>query len=249
MSARGINYNSDFWRKRAERFNSLEWVNNQLYLDVFVRAGQFKKTDIVLDVGTGTGIVAHAVAPLVKEVIGLDKSQEMLEHSNWSGNMYFVRRNILEPIFNDEVFDKVTARHVFHHILRNTQKAMNECYRVLKRGGMMVFSEGVPPSLEVKKDYIEIFKLKEKRLTFMEDDLKSLMEKAGFRNIEVNIVWLRRMSVRNWLTNSGLPKSIQDRIFELHVNAQDYFKRAYNMIEGEGDCLIDMKMAILTGIK
>ena len=126
---------------------------------------------------------------------------------------------------------------------------MNECYRVLKTGGLMVFSEGVPPSPEVKQDYIEIFKLKEKRLTFMEADLIALMERAGFNNIQVNIVWLRRMSVRNWLTNSGLPQSIQDEIFELHVNAKDYFKRAYNMVEADRDCLIDMKMAILIGMK
>jgi len=173
----------------------------------------------------------------------------MLEHSNWYGNMYFIRRNILDPIFNDGVFDKVTVRQVFHHIVRGTQKAMNECYRVLKPGGLMVFSDGVPPSLRVKQDYIEIFKLKEKRLTFVEDDLVALMERAGFKNIQMKIVWLQRMSVRNWLTNSGLPQAIQDKIYDLHVNAKDYFRRAYHMVEADGDCFIDMKMPILTGEK
>jgi len=249
MSRRIINYNSDFWRKRSEYYNKLEWANNQLYLDAFVEAGSFKKTDVVLDVGTGTGIIAHAISPFVKEVIGLDKSQHMLEHSNWFGNMYFIKRNIFDPIFKDEVFDKVTARQVFHHILRGTQKAMNECYRVLKKGGLMVFSEGVPPSPEVKQDYIEIFKLKEKRLTFMEEDLITLMERAGFKNIQTNIIWLRQMSVTNWLVNSGLPQPIQGRIFDLHANAGGYFKKAYNMVEIEGDCLIDMKMVTLTGGK
>lgn len=249
MSPRRINYDGNFWRQRAEKYNSLEWASHKLYLDEFVKMGKFKKTDIVLDIGTGTGIIAHAVAPFVNAAIGLDKSQAMLEHSNWYGNMYFIKRNIFNPIFKDDVFDKVTARQVFHHILRGTQQAMNECYRVLKVGGLMIFSEGIPPSPEVKQDYIEIFKLKEKRLTFMEDDLIALMERAGFKNIEVNIVWLRKMSIKNWLTNSGLPQPIQDEIFELHVNAKDYFKKAYNMAEAEGDCFIDMKMAILTGMK
>lgn len=243
------NYNSNFWKTRAQHYDELEWVNHQLYLDAFVKAGDFKKTNVVLDIGTGTGIIAHAVAPFVKEVIGLDKSQHMLEHSNWSGNMYFIKRNILDPIFKDRVFDKVTARLVFHHILKGTQKAMNECHRVLKKGGLMVFSEGVPPSPEVKQDYIEIFKLKEKRLTFMKEDLIALMERAGFEHIQSEILWLRKMSVRNWLANSGLPQSIQDRIFECHVNAKDYFKKAYDMVEIEGDCLIDMKMIVLTGEK
>lgn len=249
MSRVAINYNSNFWKKRADNYNKLDWVNHQIYLDRFVQEGNFKKTDVVLDVGTGTGVVAHAVAPFVREVIGLDKSQHMLEHSNWYGNMYFIKRNIFNPIFKDEVFDKVTARHVFHHILKGTQKAMNECYRVLKKGGLMVFSEGVPPSPEVKQDYVEIFKLKEKRLTFMEEDLFALMKRAGFINIKTEILFLKKMSVRNWLANSGLPQPIQDRIFELHVDAGDYFKKAYDMVESDDDCWIDMKMVILTGEK
>lgn len=239
----------EFWKIRSEHYNELEWANHQLYLNAFIRAGKFKKTDIVLDVGTGTGIIAHAVSPFVRQVIGLDKSQAMLEHSNWYGNMYFIKRNILSLIFTDEVFDKVTVRQVFHHILRGTQKAMNECWRMLKRDGMMILSEGVPPSIEVKKDYIEIFKLKEKRLTFMEEDLITLMENAGFKDIQVDIVYLRKMSIRNWLKNSGLSQVTQDEIFRLHIDAKPYFKKAYNLIETEGDCLIDMKMAILTGEK
>lgn len=245
----GLGYDEDLWQRRSELYDRLEWTKNQSYLDDFVRAGDFKKTDIVLDVGTGTGIVARAVAPLVSQVVGLDKSQAMLEHSNWQGNMYFVKRDILAPLFKDEVFDKVSARHVFHHILLDTQQAMNECYRVLKKGGQMIFSEGVPPSLEVKPDYIEIFRLKEKRLTFMEEDLIALMHRARFRDIQVNITWLRKMSVKNWLTNSSLPQSIQDKIFDLHINAKDYFKRAYSMTEANADCFIDMKMAILVGTK
>ena len=77
MKSNERNYYSDFWRKRSERYNALEWANHQSYLNAFAQAGDFKKTDIVLDVGTGTGIVAHAISPLVKQVIGLDKSQDM----------------------------------------------------------------------------------------------------------------------------------------------------------------------------
>jgi len=244
-----INYNQAFWKIRSEHYNDLEWANHRLYLDAFVEVGDFKKSDVVLDVGTGTGIIAHAISPLVKEVIGLDKSQDMLEHSNWHGNMYFIKRNIFDPIFDEGVFDKITCRQVFHHILRNRQKAMDICYHMLKRGGMMVFSEGVPPTKRVKKDYVEIFRLKEKRATFYEEDLASLMKKSGFKNVNVKFVYLKKMSVRNWLANSGLPMAVQEKIYLLHKNAADYFKKGYDMVEEGDDCLIDMKMVILTGMK
>ena len=204
------NKDLEFWKIRSENYNELEWAREDRYLKAFVEEGDFKKTDVVLDVGTGTGIVAHAIASLVDEVIGLDKSQDMMEHSNWKNNKYFIKRDIRDPFFNEDVFSVVTARMVFHHILENTQEAMRECYRILKKGGRMVFSEGVPPSKEVKKDYIEIFRLKEKRLTFYEEDMIALMENAGFKNITLKTVVLPQMSVRNWLDNSGLSQNVKD---------------------------------------
>ena len=83
----------------------------------------------------------------------------------------------------------------------------------------------------------------------MEEDLVALMERAGFANVQVSTVRLKRMSVSNWLTNSGLPQATQDRIFDMHMNASDYFKRVYDLIEADGDCFIDMKMAIVIGVK
>ena len=105
----------------------------------------------------------------------------------------------------------------------------------------MVFSEGVPPSKEVRDDYIEIFRLKEKRLTFYREDLVALMENAGFKEITLKTLVLPQMSVRNWLDNSGLQKSIKDKIYRLHINSKDYFKKDYNMTITNSDCFIDSR--------
>ena len=249
MAKNSLNFESEFWKERAKKYNELEWANNKKYLEVFIKSGGFQKNDIVLDVGTGTGIIAHTVSPIVKEVIGLDKSQDMLEHSNWDGNKYFIKRDILNPIFKDETFDKITARQVFHHILYSTQKAMDECYRLLKGGGKMILSEGVPPDAKVKEDYIRIFELKEKRLTFLEKDLEVMMKKSGFKNIRTKTFILENMSIKNWLGKSGLPKEIQNQIFNLHINSTGHFKRVYNLKRTKYDCLVNFKMAILVGEK
>ncbi len=238
-----------FWKIRSKRYNNLKWVKDSSYLKAFISSTDFNKNDIVLDVGTGTGVIVHALAPKVKEVIGLDISQDMLEHSNWRDNKYFIKRDIKDTIFYDNVFDKVTARLVFHHIIERTQKAMDECYRILKRGGKMVLSEGIPPKPELKKDYSRIFKLKEKRLTFLEEDLVNLMKKSGFKNISVITHIMKKFSVKNWLENSGLYQEKQDKIFEMHVTGSDIFRKAYNMKIVNGDCLIDVKNLILVGEK
>ena len=155
----------------------------------------------------------------------------MLRSSNWNGNKYFVLRDIREPFFHDEVFDKFTTRMVFHHIVERSDEAMAECYRVLKRGGRIILSEGVPPCKEVKEDYARIFRLKEDRVTFLEEDLQALLERAGFVNVEVQTIRLKHMSVRNWLSNSGLPEETQEKIFRMHADARPYFKKAYDMVE------------------
>jgi ubiquinone/menaquinone biosynthesis C-methylase UbiE len=138
---------------------------------------------------------------------------------------------------------------VFHHILNDTQKAMNECHRVLKKNGRLIFSEGVPPSEHVKPFYREMFKLKEERLTFMEDDLEKLMKNAGFRKIKKIIHWNKQSSIRNWLDNSGLPKDVCNRIYKMHMGLDEKGKRDYGMVIKKEDCLIDMKFAILVGEK
>ncbi len=173
----------------------------------------------------------------------------MLDHSNWKDNKYFIKRDIRDSIFCDNVFDKVTARMVFHHITERTQEAMDECYRILKTGGKMILSEGVPPIPEVKEDYKRIFKLKEKRLTFTEEDLVNLMKNSGFKNIRVFAHVMKNFSVRDWLNNSGLPRDKQNKIYELHVSGSEIFKKAYNMKKVNGDCLIDTKNLILVGEK
>ena len=244
-----MNNQEQFWKIRSEGYNSLKWVNDNSYLTAFINACEPNENDLVLDVGTGTGIVAHAIAPLVKEVIGLDLSQDMLKHSNWQENKYFIKRDIRKRIFHEEIFDKVTARMVFHHIVDDASIAMDECFRVLKKGGKIILSEGIPPVPAVKDDYINIFKLKEERLTFLEEDLIRMMEKSRFKNIKVLTHIMKNFSVKNWLENGGLPQERQDKIFEMHVTGSDIFKKAYNMRIINGDCLIDVKNIILIGEK
>ena len=67
-----------FQGKRAKLYSNLDWANELSFINTIVAAGHFQKTDKVLDVGTGTGIMARAVAPFVDKVMGIDISHDML---------------------------------------------------------------------------------------------------------------------------------------------------------------------------
>ena len=240
-----------FWKTRAENYEKLEWAIKGGYLHKFLDSGDFHSEDSVLDVGTGTGIIAHTISPFVKKVVGIDISKDMLSHAfdHRTDNEEFLKMDATCLEFKSETFSKVTARMVFHHILENTQKAMNESFRVLKPGGKIIFSEGVPPSEHIKTFYSEMFKLKEERLTFMDSDLVLMLRRAGFKNIQEVVYWNRKSSIKNWLDNSGLSREIQENIFEMHLNLDERGKQDYNMLLENGDCFIDMKFMILVGEK
>ncbi len=240
-----------FWSMRAKRYNSLEWVNKGDYLHAFLEAGAFHEDDAVLDVGTGTGIIAHTISPFVKRVVGVDISEDMIRQAANPAfrNVEWKRMDAHDLQFPGGTFDRVTARMVFHHVTSRTQEAMAECNRVLKKNGVMVFSEGVPPTRHVVPFYTEMFKLKEDRITFMDEDLIRLMKTAGFRSIKKKIYMNRGASIKNWLVNSGIPQKNQDAIFKMHVELDTRGKRDYNMVLKDGDCFIDMKFVILTGVK
>ncbi len=239
----------EFTGNRAKLYNNLEWAKESSLIDLIVELGRFQSTDKVLDVGTGTGIMANAITPLVREVTGIDISRSMLALNHTNGNFKSVLGDIRNSELPTQYFDKVIARQVFHHILDKTQEAIDECCRVLKPGGLMILAEGIPPTLEIKPHYIKVFRIKEERITFMEEDLVKLLQNSGFQDIYLVSIWQRQMSIRNWLDNSGLPKGKTDKIFGLYSEYESLCKRAYNMTTTNNDFFIDMKQAIIIGKK
>ena len=209
-----------FWEIRAAHYDKLFWVKDENYLDEIIRVGKFKKTQIVLDVGTGTGIVARKLINHVKHVLAIDISHSMLDKGKWEG-MSIIKWDIGNTLFRESLFDKITARMVFHHILSNLDRVLLRCYDVLKEGGEIIVAEGVPPTddEEVISWYTNMFKLKEDRRTFSIEMLQYFLEKNGFVNIKTHIYIIERFSINNWLRNSGLTKARQEKIYKMHINA------------------------------
>ena len=239
------------WSVRAKAYEKLEWSKRPGYLQDFVAAGDFQPTDWVLDVGAGTGIVAHVVAPLVAKVVGIDISLDMLEHARISqmSNEIFEEGEASKLHFPDAQFDKVMARMVFHHLVDDGDQAIQECYRVLKPGGLMILSEGTPPDHSLKDWYTRMFALKEQRLTFFEEDLMALMSNGGFSVDRVLTYVSPQVSIGNWLRNSGLPPERQDRIMQMHFELDEAGRQHYNMVIADNDVLCDFKYITLVGSK
>ena len=98
-----------------------------------------QKGDLVLDVATGTGNTAFALAPHARRVIGLDLTREMLLEAGKVAteknilNVDWVIGDAEHLPFQDETFDVYTVRAAPHHFL-DVDAFMAEAFRVLKPG-------------------------------------------------------------------------------------------------------------------
>jgi ubiquinone/menaquinone biosynthesis C-methylase UbiE len=102
----------------------------------------------VLDVGTGTGVLTHALAPLLEpggEVCGIDLSKIMIDEatqraSDLPGTFKFHKADAMSLPFADDEFDASMSSIVFQH-LPDPAAALGEMVRVTKPGGTVSIIE------------------------------------------------------------------------------------------------------------
>jgi ubiquinone/menaquinone biosynthesis C-methylase UbiE/choline kinase len=237
------------WAARAQRYDQLQWVNNDRLLAAMVAAAATQRPQRVLDVGTGSGKVLLALRDALGrgEFWGVDLSREMMEHipRKEGLTLRIANAETLEEI-PDGHFDLVTARMVFHHV-DDLLRAMRSIARVLRPGGCLVACEGVPPSTRTVRWYTEMFRYKEDRRTLTEGDLIHAFARAGFCEIHTDTVVMEKASLNNWLDNSGIPQRNIDVIKEMHFKAPAEVASDYDMEFVNGDCLMTWRFAVVTG--
>lgn len=100
-------------------------------------------TDRVLDIATGTGTVALALAPSAAEVVGTDIAPAMLEQARQRAagrsNVQFVLAEATALPFADQSFDVVVCGAGLFFV-PDMVAALSEWQRVLRPGGEVVFS-------------------------------------------------------------------------------------------------------------
>jgi len=99
-----------------------------------------------LDVGTGAGTLALALAPLVREVVGVDIVPALLKRARADApeNVSFLEGDATSLPFEEGSFDLVCTRRTIHHILR-PERAVAELARVTTRGGHIFVDDQIAP--------------------------------------------------------------------------------------------------------
>jgi ubiquinone/menaquinone biosynthesis C-methylase UbiE len=103
----------------------------------------------VLDSGAGTGALALALAPLVREVVALDIVPELLDLGRQAAaefpNVTFLEGDATRLPFDLDSFDLVSCHRTLHHIAR-PELAISELARVASFGGRVLIIDQIAPA-------------------------------------------------------------------------------------------------------
>ena len=107
---------------------------------------EFKATDVVVDIGGGTGRIAKFFVGRVKSITVIDPSEGMIEKCRKHKDITCVKGLAERLPLSDETVDKIIIVDAFHHF-RDQILAASEMKRVLIPGGRIAVEEFNPKIL------------------------------------------------------------------------------------------------------
>jgi ubiquinone/menaquinone biosynthesis C-methylase UbiE len=175
------------------------------------------RDEMVLDVGTGTGLVANLVAPRVDPgvVFGIDLSESMLSiaRAHREKNVQFLGMAAEHLVFRPETFDLVMMGEALAYLADPTM-ALEDAHRVLKTGGRLavscqrrslntraqdLFFQGLAPL--ARRHYLSLPRYSSERSRFGEPEvLPKILAAAGFDMVKVTemVTGGRATDAREW---------------------------------------------------
>lgn len=209
-------------------------------LDAVVRLADASPQWVALDVATGGGHTAIAIAPLVAGMVALDLTPEMLEtaraHAEERGaaGIEFVLGDAEALPFPDESFDLVTCRIAAHHF-PDVQKFADEVSRVLRPGGRFVLQDQCVPESAAAAAFLNTFeRLRDpshaRALT--QDAWQEVLRRAELDIDDVER-FEKRMNLEHWSAMQGCTPETVAKLRELLDDAGEVVS-AWMAVGGEG---------------
>lgn len=168
-----------------------------------------------LDVGTGTGALAYALASLVAEVVGVDASEEYVDAAKEHAppNCTFVVGDAESLPFPYGDFDLVGCLRVLHHV-RRPELVLAELTRVTRRGGRILVADqlgDVDPLRSLERDRFERERDPSHTRLLPDADIRGFLE-ANDLVVERNEIVREHRDMARYLDLVGLEGEARERL-------------------------------------
>ena len=135
----------------------------------------------ILDAGCGTGGLISKLQnkPYIEKILGSDPHPLSFKYSKDKGIL--IKNYSIEKIYKiKEKFDVVLCIDVLYHKNVNPKKGINNLFKLLKPGGILILNVAAMPSLRRKHSEEN---MEGRRFTY--NQLRSLIESEGFKINEI----------------------------------------------------------------
>lgn len=249
-----MNKAREVFGRRASYYVASESHTDKAVLDRVVELACPHPDDTALDLATGAGHTAFALAPLVKQVIAMDVTPEMLQEArglqavNGLSNVEFVLADVNDLPFDDGNFDIVTCRRAAHHFT-DIARALSETRRVLKSGGRLVIDDrSVPDDSFVDEAMNELDSLHDESHVheYRPSEWIRMLVDAGFE-VETMETYTRHRPLAS-LTDNVSPEN-KARIHGMIASLSEAQRQTMNIMEIDGETYINHWFVMGVGTK
>ena len=130
----------NFWDKNAGRYDRFMRKDRAAYDEMYVLIRPVVRHKTVLELATGTGLIAKHIVNAAAHIEATDASAEMIaeaKRDTRSAKLHFSVQDMFRLPYADKSFDVVIVSNALH-IVPQPEKALAEIHRVLKDDGVLI---------------------------------------------------------------------------------------------------------------
>ena len=130
----------NFWDRNAGRYDRFMRKDRAAYDEMYELIRPIVRHKTVLELATGTGLIAKHIVNAAAHIEATDASPEMIaeaKRDNRSAKLYFSVQDMFCLPYADKSFDVVIVSNALH-IVPQPEKALREIKRVLKDDGELI---------------------------------------------------------------------------------------------------------------
>ena len=130
----------NFWDRNARIYNRFMRKDHAAYEKMYALIRPVVKAKTVLELATGTGLIAKHIVNAAAHIEATDASAEMIveaKRDNRSAKLHFSVQDMFCLPYADGSFDAVIVSNALH-IVPQPEKALREIRRVLKDDGLLI---------------------------------------------------------------------------------------------------------------
>ena len=130
----------NFWDKNAGRYDRFMRKDRAAYDEMYALIRPIVRHKTVLELATGTGLIAKHIVNAAAHIEATDASPEMIaeaKRDNQSAKLHFSVQDMFRLPYANQSFDVVIVSNALH-IVPQPEKALQEIKRVLKEDGVLI---------------------------------------------------------------------------------------------------------------